>query len=94
MRTIPAGEFKAKCLALMDEVQAHGEPILITKRGNAVARLMPVGDVPSKPKRPLFGAYRDIVTIVGDIVESEYSDEEWERMNLDEWRHTSESDKG
>ena len=42
MRTVPAGEFKAKCLALMDEVQATGQPILLTKRGRPVASLMPV----------------------------------------------------
>jgi prevent-host-death family protein len=38
-RTIPAGEFKAKCLALMDEVAATGDEIVITKRGKPVARL-------------------------------------------------------
>jgi prevent-host-death family protein len=38
-RTIPAGEFKAKCLALMDEIAVSGEEIVITKRGKPVARL-------------------------------------------------------
>lgn len=40
-RTIPAGEFKAKCLALMDEIEATGEEVVITKRGRPVARLAP-----------------------------------------------------
>jgi antitoxin (DNA-binding transcriptional repressor) of toxin-antitoxin stability system len=44
-RTIPAGEFKAKCLALMDEIALSGEEIVITKRGKPVARL--------KAERPL-----------------------------------------
>jgi prevent-host-death family protein len=39
-RTIPAGEFKAKCLALMDEVAASGDEIIVTKRGRAVVRLV------------------------------------------------------
>jgi prevent-host-death family protein len=43
MRTIAAGEFKAKCLAVMDEVQATGQPVVVTKRGKPVARLTPVG---------------------------------------------------
>jgi PHD/YefM family antitoxin component YafN of YafNO toxin-antitoxin module len=32
MRTIAAGEFKAKCLGLMDEVQTTGQTVFITKR--------------------------------------------------------------
>ena len=40
-RTIPAGEFKAKCLKLMDEVNETGVPIIITKRGRPVSRLVP-----------------------------------------------------
>ncbi len=41
-RTMPAGEFKAKCLKLMDEVNATGVTIIITKRGTPVCRLVPV----------------------------------------------------
>lgn len=40
-RTIPAGEFKARCLKLMDEVNETGVPIIITKRGRPVSRLVP-----------------------------------------------------
>lgn len=40
MRTMGAGEFKAKCLAVMDEVAATGEPVLITKRGKPVVRIL------------------------------------------------------
>ena len=42
MRTIPAGKFKAECLALLDEVAASGEEIIVTKRGKPVARLLPL----------------------------------------------------
>ena len=42
VRTMKASEFKAKCLKLMDEVAETGEEILITKRGRAVAKLLPV----------------------------------------------------
>lgn len=41
-RTIPAGEFKAKCLALLDEVRDHQEEIIVTKRGKPVARVVPI----------------------------------------------------
>ena len=53
-RTIPAGEFKAKCLKLMDEVSETGVPIVITKRGKPVSRLVParLGST-NRPRRAL-----------------------------------------
>jgi prevent-host-death family protein len=39
-RTVPAGKFKAQCLAMLDEVAATGEEIVVTKRGRAVARVV------------------------------------------------------
>lgn len=40
LRVVPAGEFKARCLQLMDEVLAHpGLTLVITKRGKPVAQL-------------------------------------------------------
>ena len=64
MKTIKAGEFKAKCLKLMDEVAETGESIVITKTGTPVARLAPVI---RKPKT-LFGALEGAVSVKGDII--------------------------
>lgn len=47
MRTIAAGQFKAQCLRLLDEVAETGETIVVTKRGKAVARIEPVDEPPS-----------------------------------------------
>jgi prevent-host-death family protein len=80
MRTIAAGEFKAKCLAMMDEVQARGETIVITKRGKPVARIGPLETASIPEARPIFGFMRGMATITGDIVSSPYSDEEWLRF--------------
>ncbi len=44
---IGAGAFKAKCLALLDEVSGSGRHIVITKRGRPVAQIVPVEDLPS-----------------------------------------------
>jgi prevent-host-death family protein len=64
-RQIAAGEFKAKCLALLDEVQQQHEEIVDTKRGKPVARLVPV----EEEKRPeLFGRMKGTITILGDII--------------------------
>jgi prevent-host-death family protein len=64
MKTIKASEFKAKCLALMDEVAATGEPIVITKNGEPVSQLVPY----RKPLESLFGLHRDAIRIEGDLV--------------------------
>jgi prevent-host-death family protein len=64
VRSIPAGEFKAKCLALMDEVERTGEPLVITKRGKPVARLVAERPRPGS----LFGLMKDSVVIKGDII--------------------------
>ena len=40
--SVPAGEFKAKCLSLFDEVEARRKSFVITKRGRPVARIVPL----------------------------------------------------
>jgi prevent-host-death family protein len=89
MRRVPAGEFKAKCLALMDEVQSRGEGIVITKRGKPVVRMMPLEEAAETPKPSIFGFMRGMATITGDIVESAFSDEEWERMTDEKFAPSS-----
>jgi len=56
--TVPAAEFKARCLALIDRVRERGEPITITKRGRIVARLVPAGDEEERPWLALRGQGR------------------------------------
>jgi prevent-host-death family protein len=75
---IPAGEFKAKCLKLMDEVRDQGKEIVITKRGKPVAKLVPVGEA---KRPPLFGCMKGTVEILGDIVGPFH--EEWEAARED-----------
>jgi prevent-host-death family protein len=41
MKIMAAGSFKAQCLAVMDEVQAKRETVVITKHGKPVAKLVP-----------------------------------------------------
>ena len=60
---IAAGEFKAKCLKLLDEVARSGEGLVITKRGRPVARL-----VPMPGPQDLFGALAGSVVHEDDIV--------------------------
>ena len=60
MQTIKASEFKATCLKLMDQVQASGEEIIITKNGKPVSRLVPYLKKPDT----LFGLHQKEVTSI------------------------------
>ena len=61
---IAAGEFKTRCLQLMDEVKNKRRSFVITKRGKPVAKLVPVDDSPPA----LFGFLKGRARIDGDIV--------------------------
>ncbi len=73
MKTMPAGKFKVHCLAIMDEVASKREPVVITKRGKPVAKLVPL----SKEKDDIFGFMKGKITILGDIVSPILTPEEW-----------------
>lgn len=77
---VPAGEFKAKCLQLMDKVARTREPIVITKRGRPVAKLVPPDD--PQPHEPLFGYMAGSGEIRGDIVRT--PDLEWSAQSGEE----------
>ena len=76
LKTIPAGVFKAKCLAIMDEVQAKSQPVIITKYGKPVIKLVPV----TEDRDDIFGFLQDKMTIVGDIVSPVIPLKEWKRL--------------
>lgn len=73
MQTIQASEFKANCLALMDEVGRTGEAILITRNGKPVAELRPYVD---ETRLSPFGLHKGMVEVKGDIMSP--IDVEWE----------------
>jgi prevent-host-death family protein len=70
-KVISATEFKAKCLALLDEVAEEGSAITITKRGCPVAVLGPSGRNPCKSPR---GAWANKLSLHGDIANIDTSD--------------------
>ncbi len=60
---IGAGEFKAKCLQLLDDVAEQRGTLVITKHGKPVAKLVPV-----EPEQHLFGALKGSVVEEHDII--------------------------
>jgi antitoxin (DNA-binding transcriptional repressor) of toxin-antitoxin stability system len=75
MQTIKASEFKAKCLALMDEVARTGKTMVVTKNGKPVAELRAYTG--KRPKSPI-GLHKGLIRIDGDIVSP--LDLEWEAL--------------
>ncbi|HEV8231566.1 MAG TPA: type II toxin-antitoxin system Phd/YefM family antitoxin [Thermoanaerobaculia bacterium] len=63
LKMIPAAQFKARCLKIMDEVKSRRETVVITKKGRPVARLLPV----EEHDRDVFGCLAGELEIVGDI---------------------------
>jgi len=73
-KIIKASEFKAKCLALMEEVERTGQPVVITKHGKPIAEL-----VPHRPqKKKARGILKDRLFIIGDVISP--IDVEWEAL--------------
>lgn len=73
MKTIPAGKFKANCLAIMDDVKARHEIVIITKHGEPVAKLVPV----TSAVDDIFGFFSGKGSISGDVLAPAFSPEEW-----------------
>lgn len=76
-RTVGAGEFKATCLELMDEVKERHVEVVITKRGTPVAKLAPVDTTPPSP----FGFLRGTVLADVDLVGPEH--DAWAESDTD-----------
>jgi prevent-host-death family protein len=74
MKKIAAGKFKAQCLKVMEQVRTTREPVLITKRGQPLAKLVPA----EKASDDFIGSLEGIVTIVGDIESPVVPLEDWD----------------
>ena len=66
MEEVAISEFKAKCLAILEQVRKTKKPIRITRRGKPVAEVVPPS--PTEPKGDWLGSMKGTFDIVGDIV--------------------------
>lgn len=76
MERVPISKFKATCLSLLRRVKRTGQPILVTRRGEPIAQILP----PPPPERPdlWLGSLRGTGEILGDILGPAVPEEEWE----------------
>jgi prevent-host-death family protein len=73
VKKMAAGSFKTNCLAVMDEVRAKRETVIITKHGKPVAKLVPVEDETEE----IYGFLAGKGSAKGDVVSPALSPEEW-----------------
>jgi len=76
MKQIRASVFKARCLSIMNDVQATGEPVIVTKRGTPVVKVVPV----EPRKNNLFGFMAGEFKITGDIERPVVPLKQWKVM--------------
>jgi prevent-host-death family protein len=76
VKKMAAGSFKTNCLAVMDEVQAKHETVVITKHGKPVAKLVPV----NSERDEIYNFLAGKGTIAGDVVGPAVSSEEWGQL--------------
>jgi len=75
MKQMRASAFKARCLAVMNDVQATGEPVIVTKRGKPVVKVVPV-----ESENDLFGFMAEKGKIIGDIESPVVPLKDWKIM--------------
>jgi len=76
--SIAISEFKATCLAVLERVRRTGTPVLVTRRGEPVAEIVPpsIGALGSS----WLGAMRGTATITGDLIEPVIDPDEWDAV--------------
>jgi len=79
VEAIAISKFKATCLAVLERVSRTGEPVLVTKRGEPIAEIVPASR-PVSGKRPL-GDLAGTGRVLGDIVAPVSDEREWEAID-------------
>jgi prevent-host-death family protein len=76
IQTMAISEFKATCLAVLERVKRTGQPILVTRRGEPVAQVVP--PAPAPRAKSWLGFMIGRAKIVGDIMSPASAEDEWE----------------
>ena len=78
VETMAISKFKATCLAVLDRVKRSGRPVLVTRRGEPIAQIVP----PAPAERPpsWLGCMSGTVEILGDIIAPASDESDWEAL--------------
>lgn len=78
MTEVSISVFKAKCLALLEQVRKTKKPLRITRHGQPVAEVVPSSSV--QDRSAWIGSLKDSTEILGDIISPANDDDEWEAL--------------
>jgi len=78
MQEVAISEFKAKCLALLEQVRKTKKPIRVTRFGKPVAEVVPPG--PTADATDWLGSLADTMEILGDVVSPVIEETDWEAL--------------
>jgi prevent-host-death family protein len=78
MIEVAISEFKAKCLALLEEVRRTRQPIRITRHGKPIAEVVPPS--PVEDRSAWMGSMKGKMEILGDIISPAADEDEWEAL--------------
>jgi prevent-host-death family protein len=76
VKEVAISEFKAKCLALLEQVRRTRKPIRVTRFGKPVAEIVPSTAVVDRDA--WIGSMKDSIEILGDIISPATDEDEWE----------------
>jgi prevent-host-death family protein len=76
---VAISEFKAKCLSLLEEVNKTKTPLRVTRRGKAVADVIP--PAAGSEERDWIGSMAGSIEITGDIISPVIDTQEIEALN-------------
>jgi prevent-host-death family protein len=74
--TLAISEFKATCLKVLDQVRRTGRPVVVTRRGESIAMVVP--PPPPEPGPGWLGAGAGSARIIGDVVAPVIAEDQWE----------------
>ena len=78
MKEVAISEFKAKCLALLEQVSKTKQPLRITRHGKPVAEVVPPS--PTQDRSAWIGSMKGRMEILGDIISPAADEDEWEAL--------------
>jgi prevent-host-death family protein len=76
MEEVSISQFKAKCLALLEQVNKTKKPLRVTRHGKPVAEVVPPSTVVDRSA--WIGSMKDSIEILGDIISPASDEDEWE----------------
>lgn len=76
MKEVPISEFKAKCLALLENVRRTRTPLRVTRFGKPVAEVIPPTVI--QDRSAWIGSMKNTIEILGDIISPAEDEGDWE----------------